>query len=329
MSHFSFVTPVFYADFQPFRKTGHYFLNSNVQSFGKRPIFQEETAPVPVVHIIGNLVLIGVFLTLGIFAARRRETAIVGIVGFVVITLLGVLIILRPDLFLFVLPFGDLIFYSNWFPFGAALLIPCVFQFGKGKAQKIRIGVLLSVLFVLTLKEYDYHFMAPAKSYDNVIDEDGVCRQSSVDTCSAAALVTYVRIFGYSITESEAIELARTKEKVGTIHLGLYHALKILSRLHDGPTPRVKKLPLEKLLSRNQPAIVTVGLPRRGNSEEAIAFGEKYDWRPGVLHDVVFLGLDNDREGYVLIGEPDYGLESWPIEHLRYLYYGFAIYYEE
>ncbi|MEZ6193047.1 MAG: hypothetical protein R3C45_17380 [Phycisphaerales bacterium] len=47
----------------------------------------------------------------------------------------------------------------------------------------------------------------------------------------------------------------------------------------------------------------------------------------GVYHDVVFMGSDPDDPDRVLIADPDMGLESWPVEHMRYLFRGVAVMY--
>lgn len=283
----------------------------------------------PIPHLIINLLIVAALGGLGFALRKRRATAIAGLVGAIVLALLGVGAILRPDLLVMVLPVKGAIFYTNWFTPAAALFIGCVFHFAKDRGHAIRMGVLAAILFVISLQEYIHFYQPPATSYQTWIDDDGICRQSSLDTCSAAALVTMTRLYGVEITEDQAIALAMTKEKVGTTHLGLYHGLKILFAEREDIRVQLRKLPLEDVLSRGEAAIITVGLPRYDNEAEALAFGEKYDWRPGVLHDVVFLGMDPDREGYVHIGEPDFGLESWPLEHLEYLYYGFAVYLEE
>jgi len=55
-----------------------------------------------------------------------------------------------------------------------------------------------------------------------------VCLQTSSDTCSAAAAVTFLGMYGIKTTEAEVARLALTKQGKGTDRLGLYRALKIL-----------------------------------------------------------------------------------------------------
>ncbi len=84
-----------------------------------------------------------------------------------------------------------------------------------------------------------------------------------------------------------------------------------------------------ELLRRTDPAIILVGLPRYGQSHTASAFGRDNNWPTGIYHDVVFMGMDPDHQDRVLIADPDMGLESWPVDHLGYLFRGVAVMYED
>jgi len=277
----------------------------------------------PIGFIFLNIVLILLSGAAGVWLSRSRRRALAGIALSAALVGAGVGVILRPDLAVAVVPIADLIFVENLFPLAAALFIPCAWSFGRTKGQRVRIAVLCTLLSVITLKGYQPFFQPRATSYEHRIDEDGVCRQSSADTCSAAALVTLFRQYGIETTEAEMIDLAGTRSDHGTTHLGLYRALCIKTRGRRHLHPALRKESVEMLLQRNEPAVITVGLPRT-LTLEAREFGRKYNWQPGILHDVAFLGKDPDRPGHVLIGEPDYGLESWEVQSLRFLYYGFA-----
>lgn len=284
----------------------------------------------PTVPLIVNILLLTAAIVAAVGLARRgkREAAASIAIGVALIGA-GAATIFRQDLFVAVVPMADAIYYANLFPLGVAFFVPPLFRFSKSRGERIRLGILGAILLVVSLRETAYHWKPAAVSNQTWIDEDGVCRQSSLDTCSAASLVTLLRQYDINITEQEAVDLARTKLGRGTIHLGLYRALKL--KTADRPELRatIRRLTVDDLLARNKPAIMTVGLPRYGNTAEAAAFGEKYEWRPGVLHDVVFLGRAENRPGFVRIGEPDFGIEEWPEEHLRYLFYGFSVMLEE
>lgn len=281
----------------------------------------------PIPFILFNAILILLFGAAGVWLGRRRKTAWIGLALAAVTVFLGIGILIRSDIAVRLLPYSNLIFLSNLHPFAVALFIPCAFAFARTRMQRVRIAVLCAVLFAFTLRGYAYHFQPLATSYEQTVDKDGVCRQSSADTCSAAALVTFFRRYGIETTEAETIQLARTRRNYGTIHLGLYRALCHKTRGRPELSPRLRKLTVDQLMERNRPAVITVGLPR-DLTPQASEFGLKYNWQPGILHDVVFLGKDPDRPDHVLIGEPDYGLESWPVDALRFLHYGYAAFVE-
>ncbi len=285
----------------------------------------------PLNHLFMNVVLIAGFLAIGILLKSRKSTAITGIILSVIIGLLGVGMMKRPDLFLKFLPFTHLYYYSNWFPFAVALFLPCTYAFLDDKKWvKIRCAVLGLILFTFSLADYRAYFRPLATSTQNEIDEDLVCRQSSMSTCSAAALVTFLHRHDIDATEEEMITLADTKDRVGTNHLGLYRAVKLkLAETNRTETPRLLHLNIKELMDRSSPAVVTVGLPKGEDSPEAVEFGRKYNWDIGIFHDVVYLGPDSEREGHVLIADPDFGLESWQASALEYLYQGFALVIEE
>jgi len=278
----------------------------------------------PVVYLaIQGALAVGMLV--GAWWAGRTKARAAALAGAgVLIGLLDLWLNRRPDLYTMLLPFGDAVFFDNWLPYAAALFCGAIPRFAKTKAQAIRMGVLLVALFVLSWAPTRDEMRPLAESTENHVDEHGVVRQTSRDTCAAAACATFVRLYGVESGEAEMIERARTLRGRGTTAVGVYRALRMTFAGRDDLRPRVLKRPVEWLIQRDKPAVIAVGLPRNG-SPEAIAFGEKYDWPLNAYHEVVFLGRDKERPGHVLIGEPDFGRESWPEEHLRYLYAGFAV----
>lgn len=284
----------------------------------------------PPLYVLLQLLLAGLlagagFVWLrGVKEARTRWLRIGALVAAGIATwLLDLWLNKRPDLYLKLLPFPDALFFDNWLPYGAALLAPAAMQLARSGAQAARLGVLLTVLFTLSWKPTYDEFRPLARTNPLSVDPHGIVRQTSSETCAAAALATFARQYGIDATEAQMVEHARTLHRRGTTQLGLYRALRLAFAGREELKPRIVKAPAGWLLRRSAPAIITVGLPRDG-SAEARAFGQKYDWPQGIYHDVVFLGPDPEKRGHVLIGEPDSGLESWPIEHLKYLYSGFA-----
>jgi hypothetical protein len=278
----------------------------------------------PIAYLVIQGMLAAALLALALWSGKWKRAAAGTAAAGVLIVLLDLWLNRRPDLYLMILPFADALYFDNWFPFGAALFCGAMPAFAKGKAQRVRVTVLLLVLFAISWRPTGHEMRPLAESTENHVDADGVVRQTSRETCAAAATATFARLYGVTSNEAEMIERARTLRGRGTTKLGVYRALRLT--LTDRPelSPRVLKRTVDWLVERNKPAIITVGLPRDG-SPEALAFGEKYDWPLDSYHEVVYLGNNPDRPGHVLIGEPDYGRESWPEEHLRYLYAGFAV----
>ena len=283
------------------------------------------------VHVIINVFTAAAFFIAGCILIKKKRARywLIGAAGGVAV--LGYLLPSRPHFFTSLFPFADAIFYTNWYPFALALFIPAAFRFGKSRFQKIRIGILLAVFFVVTLIPYRYFRLPAAETMRaTAIDEDGICRQTSLDTCGAAAIVTLLRLNGIETTEARAADLALTKQDRGTWILGQFRALKILTREHN-PALKVcvRKLTADRLLSLPHPAIITVGLRGKPKTPDEKLLAERYSWTPSVMHDVVFLGIDETNPEKVKIGEPDFGLERWWIRELRILHQGYAIYLEQ
>lgn len=281
----------------------------------------------PPVNVAINIALVAAMVRIGMWCALDRRRAAAAMAASAALLVLGVAVFARPDFAVRVLPMESLLFHANLFPLAAALFAPSVFAFARKRGQRIRMGVLCGTLFALSLWDYG-NFLAPlARVGPAHVDENGIVRQTSGDTCSAAAVATLLGRHGIALTEAEAVRLCHTRAGRGTTHLGTWRALNAACDRRDRRVV-LRHPDVDGLLALGTPALVTVGLPRLGASAEAKSFGRTYDWQPGVLHDVVLLGPDPERAGHVLVGEPDFGLESWPVEHLRYLYRGYALWIE-
>ncbi|MBN1903312.1 hypothetical protein JW926_18480, partial [Candidatus Sumerlaeota bacterium] len=123
--------------------------------------------------------------------------------------------------------------------------------------------------------------------------------------------MTLLRHYGIVTTEANVAGLAFTKEGKGTDRLGLFRALKILTKENPGLRVSIVKLTAEELVEKNIPALITVGVPRIPATPGEREMVQKYQWEAGVIHDVVFLGIDDKDSSRVRIGEPQFGLEKW------------------
>jgi hypothetical protein len=281
----------------------------------------------PGIHIAGNVLFGLMCLAAGILLARRKKTgANIGL-GLAAFIFLGHFVLnARPDLHLRFLPSPDLIFYTNLFPFAVLMAVPCFGALSKSRGQKARVAVLAAALIILSLFDYRY-FLAPlAETRGTIIDQNGICLQTSNDTCSAAAAVTLLNLYGIDATEQQVVDVALTKKGRGTRHLGLVRALSLLTVEQSHGFVRIEKMTVNELVAFNHPAIIRVGVPKHPVLTVHRELVKKYNWTPGFVHDVVFLGVDPNDANYVWIGEPQFGLERWPIRHLRALYDGFAVY---
>jgi hypothetical protein len=272
-----------------------------------------------------NLLLLTVTLSIGwAFGRLGGGLARIAVALGLGVLVLGVLANLRPDLWSRWIPWRDLLFVSNLYPFAFALILPTAVFRQPARPGRLRLGIL-SILLTLASMRPSFEFLEPAaRARITWVDRDGICRQSSRETCSAAALATVLLQHGIESNEKRIAELAWTRRERGTSVLGLYRAAVFLTDGRPELRPRIRRITAEELLASGRPAVVTVGLPRLGSSPAALEFGKAYEWEPGVLHDVAFLGR-SPTQGLVRIGDPDFGLEEWPEEHLRYLHRGTAL----
>jgi len=283
----------------------------------------------PLIHVVGNTALITLSLVAGMWLAKRRRTALIGVGLSGLIVLLGVLIARRPGWAVAILPLSDLVFYDNLYPVGAVLFVPCIWRFVKPRrrALRVRMAIWCGLACLLCLVPYQDHLTADAVSGGTIFNLEGVCIQSYEYNCSAASMVTLLKLHGVDCTEAEAVDLARTKEGRGTEALGLYRALRAFE-------PEVKKRAVirhgsaDDLLQTEGPAIILVGLPGGGRSSAAAAYGKRNNWPAGFYHDVLYLGLDPADPNYVRIADPDVGMERWRVEDIRFLYRGQSLMYE-
>jgi hypothetical protein len=138
---------------------------------------------------------------------------------------------------------------------------------------------------------------------------DGVCRQSSTSSCSAAAAATVLASHQVPATEREMIRLCFTHVD-GTSMLGLYRGLRMKGVERD-LVPVAGHPHFDELRAWPLPAVVTIGL--RGNG----------GWLPiGNRHSIVVLSFNQDR---VEIADPFSGRQTWTAKQFDDSYAGDAI----
>ncbi len=210
------------------------------------------------------------------------------------------------------LPFSNLIVLGNWFPFEAALL--------GGLAASQSLPVWRRALTVTALQlAGTFVVLSPLLGSAPRCGHswsEGICLQTTKQTCSPASAATLLRMHGIDATEQELADLCLTRQ--GTNWMGLYRGLK---KKTDGTDWDVEVFngSADDLRSMGCPAILSVGLSRPAKADPL--YQTELGWRPGVRHSVVLLGFVTDL---VEIGEPtpDAGRERWTSNDLKELYLG-------
>ena len=277
----------------------------------------------PAVHLVINCVIVLELACIALCCLRTRRAAIAGVAVAIGVGAVGAVLLLRPDWAVVILPFADAVFYANWFPYAVALFAPCAMRLAtRSRLHRVRVALLCAALFAVSLVEWARLYAPPANTGVAETDADGICRQSSADTCAAASVVTVLAQYGIKTTERQAAHLALTKQGRGTRTLGTWRALKSLTR-GTTLTVSLKRIPAKQIIEKKKPAVIVVGLPKKMRTDAERELAAKHVWTPGVWHEVVYLG-PSQRPGFCRIADPDLGLEEWPTEHLAQLYQGLA-----
>ena len=280
-------------------------------------------------HVAAYVILVLALLILSFYLNRKnKKLRIPFLISAGAVAVLGRFFSGRTDILLGMFPFSGTVFYANFYPFAAALGAPAAFYLGQNRFQRIRIAVLCTALLILSFIPSRFIGAKTHGNGNSRFDDNGVCLQSSCDTCSAAAGATLLHHYGIETSEKEVASLALTKKNAGTDRAGLYRALKLISSERGDLKVKLQRLSARELLSLNKPALITVGLRKNPQTRMEKDLARKFNWDPGAVHDVVFLGVDEENPGKVKIGEPQFGLERWKEEALITLFKGSAIFLE-
>ncbi|MFM9963164.1 MAG: hypothetical protein ACKV2Q_18305 [Planctomycetaceae bacterium] len=211
------------------------------------------------------------------------------------------------------LPFSNLIVVGNWFLLEAALLGGLAST--QSSVPVWRRGITVTVLQLTGLFVVISPLLGTAPHCGTLWSE-GICLQTTKQTCSAASAATLLRMHGIEATEQEMAELCLTRR--GTNWMGLYRGLKIKTANTEWDV-EVFTGSADELRSRGAPAILSVGLSNPDQADPL--YQTEFGWTPGVRHSVVLLGFVTDL---VEIGEPtpDAGRERWTNSDLQELYLG-------
>lgn len=211
------------------------------------------------------------------------------------------------------LPFSNLIVLGNWFPLEAGFLGGLAStQFAMPAWRR---GLTVVVLQLAGVVVVLFPFVGVAPHCGDVWSE-GICLQTTKQTCSAASAATLLKLHGINATEQEMAELCLTRR--GTNWMGLYRGLKKKTVGTEWDV-EVFTGSADELRSLNSPAILSVGLAHEAQADRF--YQTELGWRPGMRHSVVLLGFVTDL---IEIGEPtpDVGRERWTSSDLQELYLG-------
>ena len=138
----------------------------------------------------------------------------------------------------------------------------------------------------------------------------GVCRQSTLSSCSPAAATTALHNVGIETSEREMARLCFTSVD-GTTNLGLYRGMSVMARRSS---------------ARVVPVLATADVLRvqnRRNCVFSIVSSRTSGLELQAKHSVVLFGFDDD--GHADIGDPFSGRQRWSNEQFNALWPGAGI----
>lgn len=211
------------------------------------------------------------------------------------------------------LPISSLIILGNWFPLGIAALAGLAWE----RVPPPLVRKLVPVILLSASAGYSVYYPFRGE-VPQCLDrwEQGVCRQTTQDTCSAACAATLLRHCGIPATEQEMADLCITRK--GTTWWGLFRGLKLKTAGSDWDV-QVFSTPASALQNPGNPASIIFVRLTAAVAERNPEL-EQDGWIVGVSHSVVLFGFDED--GHCLIGDPSIGPEVWPMKVLELLYQG-------
>lgn len=263
------------------------------------------------------IVSFGIFVTVALIARRLPRRICDGLAAGVVI-LMGFYI---RDVWdkMFVaewLPFSSLIVLGNWFPLGIAALAGLAWE--RVPPPLARKFVAMLLLFGSATYSVYYPFQGNVPECEDRWKE-GVCLQTTQDTCSAACAATLLRHHGIPATEQEMAELCVTRR--GTTWWGLFRGLKLKTAGTDWDVKVVSDSAAQLRADGEQATIVFVRLTAKAAELNPGLLED--GWIVGTSHSVVLFGIL--EHGRCLIGDPSSGRETWPMTDLELLYQGRGI----
>ena len=254
--------------------------------------------------MIAASIALAVFVSSQLKTASMRTTQIIATVAVTLLVLHALWLNGHPALITWV-GSPDAIVWANGSPLFVALLIAAAWRSIAIRWQRYAVAIALSGICLM--QAYGPIFGSPPPMRPSRITQ-GVHRQSTLSTCSAAAAATLLGDRGIATTETEMAGLCLTRSR-GTLQVGLYRGLRLKM-----PDAKVQFLNgnFDRVLNAQGPVLVGIGL-----GDDA-AFG----WQR-VGHSVVVFGRTGD--GNLDIGDPMSGRYTMTPHELRQRWTGQAL----
>lgn len=236
----------------------------------------------------------------------------------------------------FLARFPAYIYFSNWQAWLVPLLCGLSISQGRMLRDRVEAGALAAVAILAVILVDPLFLHSPLCLGDPLTDERGVVIQSSPSSCGAAAAASLLASLGVSGSEREMALLALARDRTGVTPLGLYRAVKrklqhtawtcnIRRATSAGLVASLPRLEMSEVYGKEHISeipgdtrfLIYCRLMRDGPHEL------RQSWTVGVLHPVVLLGKDNENN--VLVADPQFGVERWPIAHFEALFDGLTL----
>jgi len=209
------------------------------------------------------------------------------------------------------IPLANVIVLGNWIPLGAAILGGIVAVQAKIPAWRrtATVGMLTGLAWYTVGCDLLASRPQPATPWF----QDGVCMQTTVDSCSACCAATILMECGIPASENEMMELCLTR-RGGTPELGLYRGLKLKTQKTIWDIQILSCTPEAFLQPDAYPALLLVDV-------NGPSLGTRSWWRPRrAEHAVIAYGIT--QSGLIEVGDPSAGRKRWSLEQLRQCWLG-------
>lgn len=219
-----------------------------------------------------------------------------------------------------ILPFSNLVIIGNWLPPLAGLLAGFAWRRIYGRIY--RKTLCTSALAVAAGYAAVCPILGEPPQCNNSWTKEGICVQTTMQTCTAASAATLLALHGIQATEGEMADLCLTRE--GTTWMGLYRGLKHKTAGTPWKVEVVECAITDFEQNASTPMILSVGLGTEVAETDERRFAE-WGWRPGKGHSVLLLGKGSLGGWKIADPTPGYGIETWSSSNLKELFQGTAV----